>query len=86
MCTRSRHNFSTLPATQLLYRNKQVNPNYAFDVVKILTQCVNVTLGDKWIRMEKSDREAEELLVVKPSAEAILDSEWNTQGGTRGTS
>lgn len=35
--------------------------------------------------MEKSDREAEELLVVKPSAEAILDSEWNIQDKTRAT-
>ena len=72
MCTRSRHDFSTLPATQLLYRNKQGNSNYAFD-----RRCenFNATVGDKWRRMEKSDREAEELLVVKPSAEAILDSE-----------
>jgi len=35
---------------------------------------------------EHSDREADELLIAKPSAEAILDSEWITQGGARATS
>lgn len=74
-------NFSTSPATQLLYRNKHGNSNYAFG-----WENVNARLGDKWRRMENSDREADELLIAKPSAEAILDSEWITRGGTRTTS
>lgn len=74
-------NFSTSPATQLLYRNKHGNSNYAFG-----WENLNARLGDKWRRMENSDREADELLIAKPSAEAILDSEWIPRGGIRATS
>ena len=81
MCTRSR---------QTLALRQPRNFYTVINMVILIMRSVGKILTQGWAingeRMENSDREADELLIAKPSAEAILDSEWIPRGGIRATS